>query len=343
VDHDREPGDVPGRKRSHLQACLGEEVAYQRVTTGLERYELPYTALPETDLAAIDTSTEFLGKPLAAPVLIGAMTGGAELAGVINHNLAAAAAELGLGMMLGSQRVMLERPAARESFQVRDEAPGILLIGNLGAAQLNKGYGPAELSAAVEEVGADALALHTNPLQEACQPGGDTDFRGLAARIRELTGRCEFPLMLKEVGHGLSGAVAHSVARSGLAALDVAGAGGTSWARVEQLVARGRVVSPELAEWGIPTARALTEVAAAVPGMPLVASGGIRSGLDAAKAIGLGASVVAVAHPLLAPAADSAERVIEWLSRFVGELRVAMHCSGARDLDALAKVELIQG
>jgi isopentenyl-diphosphate delta-isomerase len=143
VDDDRDPGDVPARKRSHLQACLGGEVGYQRVTTGFERYELPYTALPETDLAAVDTSTEFLGKRLAAPVLIGAMTGGAELAGVINHNLAAAAEELGLGMMLGSQRVMLERPAARTSFQVRDRAPGILLIGNLGAAQLNKGYGAA--------------------------------------------------------------------------------------------------------------------------------------------------------------------------------------------------------
>jgi isopentenyl-diphosphate delta-isomerase len=334
--------DLPARKRGHLQTCLREDVGFQRRTTGFEHYELPYTALPETDLAAIDTSTEFLGKPLAAPVLIGAMTGGAELAGVVNRNLATAAEELGIGMMLGSQRVMLEDPAAAQSFRVRAHAPEILLIGNLGAAQLNNGYGAVELATAVAEVGADALALHTNPLQEACQPGGDTDFRGLAARIRELAAGSGFPLILKEVGHGLSGAVARSVAGSGLAGLDVAGAGGTSWARVEQLVAHGRIVSPELAEWGIPTARALGEVAAAVPGMPLVASGGVRTGLDAAKAISLGASVVAVAHPLLGPAIDSAERVLEWLSRFIDELRVTMHCAGAADLDALAKIELGQ-
>jgi isopentenyl-diphosphate delta-isomerase len=334
--------ELSARKLSHLQVCLRDDVAFQRMTTGFERYELPYTALPETDLAGIDTTTEFLGKPLAAPVLIGAMTGGAERAGVVNRNLAAAAEELGIGMMLGSQRVMLDHPAALASFRVREQAPDILLIGNIGAAQLNKGYGAAELSTAVTEVGADALALHANPLQEAVQPGGDTDFRGLVAAIRELAATCDFPLLLKEVGHGLSGALARSVAGSGLAALDVAGAGGTSWARVEQLVAHGRVVSPELAEWGVPTARALSEVAAAVPGMPLVASGGIRSGLDAAKAVALGASAVAVAHPLLAPATDSPERVVDWLSRFIGELRVAMHCVGAPDLDALAKTELTQ-
>ena len=324
------------RKLGHVEACLRHPVEYTTRTTGFERYELPYSALPETDLAAIDTSTVFLGKRLAAPVLIGAMTGGAALAATININLAKAAAKLGIGMMLGSQRVMLERPEVAASFAVREHAPDILLLGNLGVTQLTRGYRPGHLRKAIEEVGADGLALHTNPLQEACQTGGDTDFTRLVGALHEVVPQVGYPVMLKEVGHGLSASVAASVAGAGLAALDVAGAGGTSWAKVEQFVAHGAVLSPELAEWGIPTARALVDAHAAVPDLPLMASGGIRSGMDAAKAIALGASVVAVARPLLAPAVESADAVVAWLRRFVDELRVAMHCSGAATLSALS-------
>lgn len=326
------------RKLSHVEVCLRHQVEYTTRSTGFERYELPYTALPETDLDAIDTSTVFLGKRLAAPVLIGAMTGGATLSKEINVNLAKAAAELGIGMMLGSQRVMLEQPEVTASFAVRRYAPDILLIGNLGVTQLTRGYGPEHLREAIESVGADALALHTNPLQEACQVGGDTDFTGLLAALHEVVPQVGYPVLLKEVGHGLSASVAASVAGAGLAALDVAGAGGTSWAKVEQLVAHGSTPSAELAEWGIPTAQALVEVGAAVPDVPLMASGGIRSGMDAAKAMALGASVVAVARPLLAPAVESAEEVIFWLRRFIDELRVAMHCSGAGTLSELSVV-----
>jgi isopentenyl-diphosphate delta-isomerase len=232
---------------------------------------------------------------------------------------------------------MLDDPAAAASFEVRGVAPDVLLVGNLGVAQLNKGYGAGELVRAVESIGADALALHTNPLQEALQTEGDTDFTGMVDRLRELVPRVPYPVLLKEVGHGLSAEVARQVADVGLAALDVAGAGGTSWGRVEEYVRFGRVRHPELAEWGIPTAQALAEVRAAVPGMPLVASGGIRSGLDAAKALALGAEVVAVARPLLEPALRSVEDVVEWLERFVRELRVAMHCSGSPDLAALRR------
>ncbi|MGH3440026.1 MAG: type 2 isopentenyl-diphosphate Delta-isomerase [Sciscionella sp.] len=333
-------GALSVRKMSHIEACLHRPVGYTTRTTGFERYELPYTALPESDLAATDIHTMFLGKPLAAPVLIGAMTGGSELSERINRNLAIAAAELNVGLMLGSQRVMLANPAAAASFAVREFAPDVLLIGNLGIAQLNKGYGAAEMRRAVEWVGADALALHTNPLQEACQDGGDTDFTRLVERLTEVVPQVPVPVLLKEVGHGLSGRVAASVADTGLAALDVAGAGGTSWARVEQLARYGEVLSPELAEWGIPTSRALIDVHAAVPGVPLVASGGVRSGMDAAKAFALGASVVAVAHPLLAPAVDSPDAVVAWLRRFIGELRVAMHCVGASDVAALRGMTL---
>lgn len=327
--------ELTRRKRSHIEVCLHHEVSYLRRSTGFEQFELPYRALPESDLATVQTGTELLGKPLRAPVLIGAMTGGAQLAGTVNANLAIAAQRLGLGMMLGSQRVMLEQPEAAASFQVRPHAPDILLIGNLGVAQLAKGYHAGHLRRAATGIGADALALHTNPLQEANQPGGDTDFTGLAGKIGDTVSAVDFPVLLKEVGHGISGDVARSVAEAGLAAIDVAGAGGTSWAKVEQLVANGELVSPELAEWGIPTATALGEVHEALPGTPLIASGGIRSGVDAAKAIAMGASAVAVAHPLLRPAIESADAVTTWLERFIEELRIAMHCTGCRDLAAL--------
>ena len=242
--------------------------------------------------------------------------------------------------MLGSQRVMLEHPEAAASFQVRPFAPTALLIGNLGVAQLNRGYGKAQLEAAVSTVGADALALHTNPLQEAFQRGGDTDFRGLVRKLEQLIPTLPFPVVLKEVGHGLSGAVARSVAGAGFAALDVAGAGGTSWAKVEALVrygpgANGEVRHAELAEWGVPTADALQKVHEASPQTPLVASGGVRTGLDAAKALALGAQVVAVARPLLKPALESSQAVVNWVEAFLWELRVAMHGVGAPHLTAL--------
>jgi isopentenyl-diphosphate delta-isomerase len=332
------PEVVAARKLRHVEACLTHPVDYTTRTTGFERVDLPYCALPETDLDRIDTTTSFLGRTLRAPVLIGAMTGGAELSTLINRNLAVAAERLGVGLMLGSQRVMLANPATAATFAVRAHAPNALLIGNLGVAQLNKGRGAADVRTAIEAVGADALALHTNPLQEAVQHGGDGDFTGLASKIAALTAEVPYPLLLKEVGHGLSAEVAGLVADCGLAALDVAGAGGTSWARVEEFVNYGEIRHPDLVEWGIPTATALVQVRRVVPDLPLIASGGIRSGLDAAKAIAMGATVVAVAAPLLRPAIESADAVVEWLSGFIDGLRIAMHCVGAPNLAALAKI-----
>ncbi len=329
---------ISERKRKHLEVCLSGAAAYATRTTWFERYDLPYTALPELDLADVDTRTVFLGKPLAAPVLIGAMTGGTEHAGLINRHLAEAAQRLGLGMMLGSQRAMLERPETRPSFLVRAVAPDVLLIGNLGVAQLVRGYGVEELVEARTSVGADAMALHTNPLQEALQSGGDEAFAGVIERLREVVPAVGAPVLLKEVGHGLSAALARAVADVGFAALDVAGAGGTSWAKVEDLVRYGEVRHADLVEWGIPTASALQQVREVLPDMPLVASGGVRSGVDAAKALALGAQVVAIAQPLLASALESADAVVDVLARYLRELRVAMFCCGARDLSALAEV-----
>jgi isopentenyl-diphosphate Delta-isomerase len=331
-----DPGGMETRKRRHIDVCLSEAVDYQTVTTGLERYRLPYNALTQTDLGSVDLTTDFLGAPLRAPVLIGAMTGGAELSGTINRNLAAAAQQLGVGMMLGSQRIMLDNGLASTSFSVRDVAPDVLLIGNIGLAQLNEVMVP-DLVKALDQVGTNALAVHTNPLQEAMQHEGDTDFSGSVARLRDIAGSIGCPVILKEVGHGIGAAAAAELVDCPIAAVDVAGAGGTSWARVEQFVRYGEIRHPALAEWGIPTAEALLEVRHTLPDVSIVASGGIRTGMDAAKVLAMGADAVAVARPLLAPAIESPAAVVDWLQRFIDELLVCLHGCGAANLAALRR------
>jgi isopentenyl-diphosphate Delta-isomerase len=332
----RDPGGMETRKRRHIDVCLTEAVEYQTVTTGLERYRLPYNALTQTDLDSVELATDFLGSPLRAPVLIGPMTGGAELSATINRNLAAAAQQLGIGMMLGSQRIMLDNGSVSTSFRVRDVAPDVLLIGNIGLAQLNEMVVP-DLVRALDHVGANALAVHTNPLQEAMQHKGDTDFSGSIARLRDIAGSIGYPVMLKEVGHGIGAAAAAELVDCPIAAVDVAGAGGTSWARVEQFVRYGEIRFPALAEWGIPTAQALLEVRHTLPDVPLVASGGIRTGMDAAKVLAMGADAVSVARPLLAPAIESVAAVVDWLQCFIGELLICLHGCGAADLAALRR------
>ena len=327
------------RKLRHIDACLTGPVEYVGVTTGFERYRLPYNALTQTSLSTIDLGTRFLGAELRAPVLVGAMTGGAELSRTINRNLAEAAQKLGIGMMLGSQRIMLDNDAAARSFEVRELAPDVLLIGNIGLAQLSDAAIP-KLAAALERVGADALAVHTNPLQEAMQDNGDTDFSGSLDRLRRVAEELPCPVLVKEVGHGIGAEAAEKLRGLPIAAVDVAGAGGTSWARVEQLVRYGEVRYPAIAEWGVPTAQALQEVRATLPGMPLEASGGIRTGMDAAKALALGADVVALARPLLAPAIESPAAALDALEGFVEELRVCLHGCGVADLAGLRSLDL---
>ena len=331
-----DPGGMETRKRRHIDVCLSEAVDYQTVTTGLERYRLPYNALTQTNLGNVDLATDFLGARLRAPVLIGSMTGGAELSGTINRNLAVAAQHLGIGMMLGSQRIMLDNDSASTSFSVRDVAPDVLLIGNIGLAQLDELMVP-DLVKALDHVGANALAVHTNPLQEAMQHEGDTDFSGSVARLRDIAGSIDYPVILKEVGHGIGAAAAAELVDCPIAAVDVAGAGGTSWARVEQYVRYGEIRYPALAEWGIPTAEAVLEVRHTLPDISIVASGGIRTGMDAAKVLAMGADAVAVARPLLAPAIESPEAVVDWLQRFIDELLVCLHGCGAANLAALRR------
>ena len=337
---------LAGRKLRHIDACLSGPVNHRLLTTGFEKYRLPYDALTQTNLTAIDLGTRFLGVPLRAPVLIGAMTGGAELAGTINRNLADAAQKLGVGLMLGSQRIMLgdseAAHVAAASFEVRDIAPDVLLIGNIGLAQVTDAVAPA-LADALARVGANAVAVHTNPLQEAMQRNGDTDFGGTLDRLGRLATALDYPIMVKEVGHGIGATAARRLRDLPIAAVDVAGAGGTSWARVEQVIRYGEVRNPDLTDWGVPTAQALLEVRDTLPGMPVVASGGIRTGMDAAKALAMGADVVALARPLLAPAIESAGAVIDALGAFIEELRLCLHGCGAPDLAALRQVGVTPG
>jgi isopentenyl-diphosphate delta-isomerase len=330
------------RKLEHLELCLDTQRVSGPSPTGFDRYAFVHNALPDLDLDEIDIGTSFLGKRLRAPLLISSMTGGFKLARQINCNLAAAAQELGLAMGVGSQRVAIEEPAAAGSFQVREVAPDILLLGNLGAVQLNYGYGIEQSRMAVRMIDADGLILHLNVLQEAVQPEGNRNFKGLTAKIASICAQLELPVVAKEVGSGISPDVAVRLARAGVSAIDVAGKGGTSWYAVEAARAArgGKPIDAAFADWGIGTEEALVGARKALPEMELVASGGIRTGLDIAKAIALGADMAALGQPLLAPALASKAKVVEFVRRILYELRVAMLCVGAHDLAALRRAPL---
>ena len=332
------------RKEAHLQACLSNDVQASGISTGLERYRFVHQALPELDWDEIDLSVALLGKRLRAPVVISAMTGGCRLGAEINRNLAIAAERLGLGMGVGSQRAAIVDPTLADSYRVREYAPNILLMGNLGAVQLNLGFGVKECRQAVEMIEADALCLHLNGLQEVYQGSGDHRYRGLSRKIAEVCEGLDAPVVVKEVGWGISRKAAGSLVAAGVAAIDVAGAGGTSWYLVEQLSAgmtRQEAIRSPFAAWGIPTAESLVQVVPVAGDVPVIASGGIRNGVQAAIALALGASAVGVAQPLLLPATESAEAVIDWLERFLHELRTAMFCAGAGDIAALRRTRLV--
>lgn len=330
------------RKKEHLEICLDTERVTGPSRTGFDRYYFIHNALPELDIDELDLSTTFLGKPLRAPILISSMTGGFDLARKVNRNLAAAAQALGIGMGVGSQRVAIEEPSAASSFQVRDVAPDILLCGNLGAVQLNYGYGIEQCRRAVAMIGADALIFHLNVLQEAVQPEGNRNFKGLVDKIAAVCREIEVPVIAKEVGNGISVDVARRLIGAGVKAIDVAGKGGTSWSAVEaqRAAQAGQRGDTSFADWGIPTEEALVSIRQALPGIPLVASGGIRTGVDIAKAIALGADLAAFGQPLLAAAIESADAVIEAIGKVIHELQVSMLCVGARDLAALRRAPL---
>lgn len=337
-----DPSQTSSRKSDHIRINLEEDVR-SALTTGLERYAFTHQALPELDLDEVDTGLTLFGRSLPAPLFISSMTGGTAEADEINRVLATAAQETGIPMGVGSQRAALEDPSLRPTYQLRDVAPDILLFANLGAVQLNYQLGTDDCRKVVDMIGADGLILHLNALQEAVQPEGETNFKELHEKIGQVCQALDVPVIIKEVGWGLSDQAARLLVDAGVAALDVAGAGGTSWSEVEMHRAE-TVMQKELAanfiDWGIPTADSIQMVRSVAPGIPLFASGGIRTGTEIAKCIALGATLGGMASPFLKAATVSVERTVEVIQTIIKEIRVSMFAAGAGDLQALAHIRL---
>jgi len=333
------------RKADHLRICLDEDVQFGSTTNGLERYRFTHCCLPELDRNDIDLTTTFLRKCLGAPLLISSMTGGTEAAGEINFRLAQVAQHYKIAMGVGSQRVLVEKPEVAETFAVRSHAPDILLFANLGAVQLNYDYGLDECQRVVDLLEADALILHLNPLQECIQPKGDTNFRSLLDKIAQLCAKLPVPVIAKEVGNGISAAMAQKLIAAGVAAIDVAGAGGTSWAKVESERAENpqqRRLGMTFADWGLPTAECITSIRAVTADFPLIASGGLRHGLDVAKAIALGADLTGIAWPFLQAAAESEAAVYALAEVLIAEITTVLFCTGNSTLAQMKAASALQ-
>lgn len=340
--------DIELRKRDHISLCieLGSEAEFSEKTTWLEHVELIHDALPELNLNEISLEATLLGRRFSYPILIEGMTGGTREAYQINRNLAEAAENLGIPIGVGSQRAGIENPSLRDTYRViRKTAPKVFLVGNLSGVELmKKDLSYAEK--AVEMIEADALAIHLNSLQELIQPEGSTSFKGILESIRKAAERLSVPLIVKEVGTGISKEVAEKLADAGVKAIDVAGAGGTNWAKIELERVRGlsplkASIAELFSEWGIPTAASIIEVSSTVRNIELIASGGIRNGLQAAKTIALGADFIGVARPLLKPALNSSEAVERAVLKLAEELRVAMLLTGSRDLSELKRCRYV--
>ncbi len=337
---------IEDRKAEHIRINLEENVQFPRLTTGLERFRFMHQALPELDLRDVDSTITLFGKTLSAPIIISSMTGGTDTALRLNERLAEAAQTHRIAMGLGSQRAGLRNPEVAYTYHVRSIAPDILLFGNLGAVQFNYGYGLDECQRAVEMVEADALILHFNVLQEAVQPEGDTNFAGLLSRVEAVCRRLSVPVIAKEVGWGFSEQNVRDLVSAGVAAIDVAGSGGTSWSEVEYHRAPTAFharVAAAFADWGIPTADAVQYAVKAAPELPVFASGGLRDGIDIAKSIALGAIAGGLAGPFLKAADESVEAADQLIRELTAQLRIAMLCSGARTIAELQKTPLIKG
>jgi isopentenyl-diphosphate delta-isomerase len=343
-----EPSDtdklLSDRKNEHLSVVLERRYERPTKTTGFEKIDFVHCALPELDLDQIDLTTSFLGKKISAPLLVSSMTGGPARSAKINETVAAACEELKLPFAVGSQRVALEEGnAGGLGKKLRAIAPSVPIIGNLGAAQFNLGFGAEEAKRAIDMIDADALYIHLNPLQEAVQPEGDWNWAGLFEKIVAVAEALPVPLAVKEVGGGLSAALAQRFAESGITIIDVAGAGGTSWAAVEA----ARIEDPGQAalanafvDWGIPTAQAVKEARTACPNATIIASGGMKSGIDIAKAVRLGADLAGMAAGVLQAANNSPGALVKRFRLIIAELRISCFCTGSADLAALRMAEL---
>jgi isopentenyl-diphosphate delta-isomerase len=327
--------ELEKRKTEHVQIVAKDE-SMDRRKFYFDEIRLTHRALPEVDLKAIDPSVEFMGKKLSFPLLISSMTGGSgEQLAAINRNLAEAAEAEGVAMGVGSQRILFSDPPARASFDLRSVAPTALLFANLGAVQLNYGMTVDQIQSAIDVLKADALILHLNPLQEAVQPEGDTGFSNIRKKIGEIVQSLDVPVIVKEVGAGISKADAKLLIKAGIKTIDVAGSGGTSWSRIESARCEDPALGELFQDWGIPTPLALQQLAPL--GVTLIASGGIRTGIDMAKAMVLGASLCGMARPFLNPAMESAEAVRKVIQRMKREFVTTMFLLGAD------RVEKIKG
>ena len=336
--------DPAARKDQHLDVILAGK-ARHGLDSGFSAVRFVHEALPDLDHGKIDLGADFLGRRLKAPLLISAMTGGPKRAEAINARLAEAAQHLGIALAVGSQRAALEAdgPTPGLDMALRLKAPDTPLLANIGAAQLTRGFGVDEARRVLDMIAADALVVHVNPLQEACQPEGDRDWWGVGAALEALVKALDAPVVVKETGAGLSAATARRLVEMGVAAIDVAGAGGSNWAAVDRSPSTAdgdKAHAAAFADWGIPTAAAIAEARKACPRTMLIGSGGIRDGVDAAKAIRLGADMVGQAAGVLAAATVSTEAVIEHFQTLIRQLRTVCFCTGSANLTALRKAPL---
>jgi len=338
---------IEERKANHIEICLEENVQARKATTGFEDVSLVHKALPEIERKKIDLSTTVFGYKFSAPLFVGAMTGGTAKALKINAAIAEAVEELNIGMGVGSQRVAIDNPKVERSFTVvREKAPTAFIVANIGGPQLIGKYGVKEAEKAVEMVQANALAIHLNALQEAVQPEGDTNYSNLLQKMCKVAQELDVPVIVKETGAGIAAEDAAMLEAAGVAGIDVAGVGGTSWAAVEYYRAKARqdVFSQGLGEtfwdWGLPTAVTLVETVKSV-NLPVIASGGIRNGIDATKSLALGASLASATYPFLDPATKSSEDVKKVLRLLVGEVRNAMFLVGASSIQKLQNVPVV--
>ncbi len=335
--------EITNRKDQHLDVVLSGAGRHAR-DAGFDQIRFVHEALPDLDHGKIDLGADFLGRRLKAPLLISAMTGGPARAVAINAHLAEAAQHLGIALAVGSQRSAIEAEGAGGlTHALRDRAPDTPILANIGAAQLTRGFGLDEARRVIDMIGADALIVHLNPLQEACQPEGDRDWWGVGAALEALIRKLDAPVVVKETGAGISAATARRLFAMGAAAVDVAGAGGTNWALVEGERATDpvdRVHARAFADWGIPTARAIAEVRSACPDGVVIGSGGVRDGVDVARAIRLGADVVGQAAGVLDAATVSTEAVIAHFQQVIRQLRTVCFCTGSAHLAALRRAPL---
>jgi isopentenyl-diphosphate delta-isomerase len=332
------------RKADHIRINLEENVQ-SGLTTGLENYRFLHRALPELNLDEVDLSQKIFQRRLHAPILISSMTGGTAQAAEINQRLAEAAQATGTAMGLGSQRVAIQHPELAATFKVRNVAPDVLLFANLGAVQLNYGYGVDECQRAVEMIEADALILHFNALQEAVQPEGDTRFKGLIQRVEAVCKALPVPVIAKEVGWGFSEKDAELLAVAGVAAIDVAGAGGTSWSQVEMHRAENESqaqLAAAFINWGIPTSESILRVRQAAPELLVFASGGLRTGVDIAKCLALGASLGGMASPFLKAASQSVEKTIQTIQEVRREIQICLFAAGIGSLKKIDSTVLVK-